>query len=197
MYWRRPNNENKQHFEYRIVSYRTIPPPYLFSPALPFCYPARPFCYPARTFLVLPPAPFVVPPVPFVITLVPFVIPPVPFSIAAGEQDTMFIVRMSYVELYNNRFRNLLDGGGAATADGGSGGDAGEAVGFGSSVGSGRGSWRGIEAADGEVGCGVAWSGVVCVVFEKTIRISKAEPNHNRDGNQTAFHAMMNMSPVE
>lgn len=62
----------------------------------------------------------------------------------------MFIVRMSYVELYNNRFRNLLDGGGPGGGDSGGGsGDAGEAVGFGSSIGSGRGSWR--EATDGEV----------------------------------------------
>lgn len=65
----------------------------------------------------------------------------------------MFIVRMSYVELYNNRFRNLLEGGGGGgggAGDGGSGGgDGGEGVGFGSSIGSGRGSWR--EAADAEV----------------------------------------------
>lgn len=66
----------------------------------------------------------------------------------------MFIVRMSYVELYNNRFRNLLEGGAGAGGVGGGGGggsgDAGEAVGFGSSVGrSGRGSWR--EAPDEEV----------------------------------------------
>lgn len=68
----------------------------------------------------------------------------------------MFIVRMSYVELYNNRFRNLLEGGGAR--DAGSGSDGGEGVGFGSSVGSGRGSWR--EAADAEVSSSVtcSWS---------------------------------------
>ncbi|CAM9991767.1 unnamed protein product, partial [Laminaria digitata] len=71
---------------------------------------------------------------------------------AALEQDTIFIVRMSYVELYNNRFRNLLEGGGASGdrgSDGGSGGGGGGgAVGFGSSVGRGREPWR--EAADGE-----------------------------------------------
>lgn len=63
----------------------------------------------------------------------------------------MFIVRMSYVELYNNRFRNLLEGGPGAGGDGKGpkSRDPGEAVGFGSSVGSGRGSWR--EAPDEEV----------------------------------------------
>lgn len=70
-------------------------------------------------------------------------------TMPAREQETMFIVRMSYVELYNNRFRNLLSEGSATGSGDGGSVDAGDAVGFGSSIGSGRGSWR--EAADGEV----------------------------------------------
>lgn len=57
---------------------------------------------------------------------------------------------MSYVELYNNRFRNLLEGC-DRRGDGGSGDGMGEAVGFGSSVASGRGLWG--EAGAGEVSC--------------------------------------------
>lgn len=75
----------------------------------------------------------------------------------------MFIVRMSYVELYNNRFRNLLSEGSAIGSGDGGSLDPGEAVGFGSSVGSGRGSWR--EAADGEVGPACSMCRVFCFFF--------------------------------
>lgn len=86
-------------------------------------------------------------------------------SCSAREQDTIFIVRMSYVELYNNRFRNLLDGsaGGGDGGDGGSDG-LGDAIGFGSSMGSGRGSWR--ECRNGEVCLCFVF---VCVLYRRRL----------------------------
>ncbi|CAM9116321.1 unnamed protein product, partial [Sphacelaria rigidula] len=62
---------------------------------------------------------------------------------SAREPDTIFIVRMSYVELYNNQFRNLLENGAHHAEDRGSSG----AVGFGSSSAGGRGGWTGADSA--------------------------------------------------
>lgn len=65
-------------------------------------------------------------------------------------------MRMSYVELYNNQFRNLLEdcgearGGGSDNGGGGGFGEGGSVLGFGSSVGSGRG--RGGWASDAVAG---------------------------------------------
>ena len=90
---------------------------------------------------------------------------------SAREPDTIFSVRVSYVELYNNRFRNLLEG---CAPRGGDAADRvghvlGGSLGFGSSIGSGRGSWR-EPAGGGEVrvrarGVCVCVSGGVSALF--------------------------------
>lgn len=76
----------------------------------------------------------------------PLTPPRKPVTTSAREPDTIFIVRMSYVELYNNQFRNLLENGTHHAEDRGSSG----AVGFGSSSAGGRGGWTGADSA-GEV----------------------------------------------